>query len=54
MRQGNDYGTQYRSGIYYYNEKQKEEAENSKQLFQKVVIWDVISWFSKQVVGILL
>ena len=24
MRQGNDQGTQYRSGIYYYNEMQKE------------------------------
>src|SRR4029077_14967427 len=27
MRQGNDVGTQYRSGIYYVDEKQKEAAE---------------------------
>ena len=36
MRQGNDSGTQYRSGIYYYNDKQKEEAEQSKILYEKV------------------
>jgi peptide-methionine (S)-S-oxide reductase len=27
MRQGNDVGTQYRSGIYYYDERQKAAAE---------------------------
>ena len=26
-RQGNDAGTQYRSGIYYHTEEQKKEAE---------------------------
>ena len=30
MRQGNDVGTQYRSGIYYYSEAQKKAAEASK------------------------
>lgn len=30
MRQGNDVGTQYRSGIYYANEAQKAAAEASK------------------------
>jgi peptide-methionine (S)-S-oxide reductase len=29
-RQGNDVGTQYRSAIFYHNEKQKEAAEKSK------------------------
>ena len=33
-QQGNDMGTQYRSGIYYYNEKQKEEAIETRDIFQ--------------------
>jgi len=35
MRQGNDVGTQYRSGIYYYSEAQREAAERSKEAFQQ-------------------
>lgn len=35
MKQGIDIGTQYRSGIYYYDEEQKEMAEASKDAFQK-------------------
>ena len=35
MRQGNDRGTQYRSGLYYYDEKQKELALLSRDLFAK-------------------
>ena len=34
MRQGNDAGTQYRSGIYYYSDAQKEAAERSRTAFQ--------------------
>ncbi len=34
MRQGNDVGTQYRSGIYYANDAQKETAEASRDRFQ--------------------
>lgn len=34
MRQGNDLGTQYRSGIYYFNEAQHEIAEQTKLCFQ--------------------
>lgn len=33
MRQGNDAGTQYRSGIYYTNEAQKAAAEATKAAF---------------------
>ena len=34
MRQGNDVGTQYRSGIYYFDEAQRQEAERTKAEFQ--------------------
>jgi peptide-methionine (S)-S-oxide reductase len=30
MRQGNDVGTQYRSGIYYFNDAQRAAAEQSR------------------------
>ena len=39
-RQGNDIGTQYRSVIYYHNEKQKEIAINSKKEADKSGYWD--------------
>jgi peptide-methionine (S)-S-oxide reductase len=34
MRQGNDVGTQYRSGIYAFNPEQKAAAEASKAAYQ--------------------
>jgi peptide-methionine (S)-S-oxide reductase len=34
MRQGNDVGTQYRSGIYTYNTTQKDLAEQSKVAYE--------------------
>ncbi len=34
MRQGNDVGTQYRSGIYVFNEEQKRQAEASRDAYQ--------------------
>src|SRR5712691_7307566 len=35
MRQGNDVGTQYRSGIYYADDDQRRAAERSRDAFQK-------------------
>jgi peptide-methionine (S)-S-oxide reductase len=33
MRQGNDVGTQYRSGIYYTDDQQREVAEHATKVF---------------------
>ena len=35
MRQGGDVGTQYRSGIYYYDEAQKGAAERARDAYQQ-------------------
>ncbi|WAR28052.1 MSRA-like protein, partial [Mya arenaria] len=37
-RQGNDWGTQYRSGIYYYSDEQRDEALASKDEYEKLLI----------------
>lgn len=37
MRQGNDAGTQYRSGIYTYSESQKQLAIASRDVYQKAL-----------------
>ncbi|MCW2596978.1 MAG: peptide-methionine (S)-S-oxide reductase [Pseudonocardiales bacterium] len=37
MRQGNDVGTQYRSGIYYFDEEQRATAEKAKALFSETL-----------------
>ena len=37
MRQGNDVGTQYRSGIYTTSDAQRQAAETSKAAYQKVL-----------------
>ncbi|MEP7126670.1 MAG: peptide-methionine (S)-S-oxide reductase MsrA [Byssovorax sp.] len=37
MRQGNDAGTQYRSGIYAHGEAQKKAAEASRDAYQKAI-----------------
>ena len=37
MRQGNDVGTQYRSGIYVENEQLRQAVMNSKEQYQVVL-----------------
>lgn len=37
MRQGNDIGTQYRSGIYTYNDEQMQFAQTSKHHYQQAL-----------------
>jgi peptide-methionine (S)-S-oxide reductase len=37
MRQGNDVGTQYRSGIYYYSDEQRAAAERTRDEYQRAL-----------------
>lgn len=38
MSQGNDVGTQYRSGVYCYGESQLQSAEDSRVAFQRALL----------------
>ena len=38
MRQGNDVGTQYRSGIYTYSDEQQNAAQRAHDLYQQALI----------------
>ena len=50
MRQGNDRGTQYRSGIYTYSKEQKELALKTKEYYQKVLLAAGLSDITSEVI----
>ena len=37
MRQGNDVGTQYRSGVYYFGDQQRAAAERTRDEYQRAL-----------------
>jgi peptide-methionine (S)-S-oxide reductase len=49
MRQGGDVGTQYRSGIYYYSEAQKEAAERSRDAYQQQLTAAGYGWITTEI-----
>lgn len=51
MRQGNDRGTQYRSGIYIYNASQRLVAEESKQRYQTALAARDFGVITTEIVG---
>ena len=50
MRQGNDVGTQYRSGIYTFTAEQKKKAEASRALFQKELARNGIGAITSEII----
>ena len=50
MRQGNDVGTQYRSGIYVFSEAQREEALASRDRYQAALAADGFGQITTEIV----
>jgi len=50
MRQGNDRGTQYRSGIYCYTDKQKKIADESAKKFQAILTQNGLDSISTEII----
>ena len=50
MQQGNDKGTQYRSGIYYLTEQQKQVAESVKCQYQQLLLKDSMPDITTEIV----
>ncbi|MDH5633964.1 MAG: peptide-methionine (S)-S-oxide reductase MsrA [Gammaproteobacteria bacterium] len=49
MRQGNDVGTQYRSGIYYYSGSQRQLAEQTRDAYQQALQSSAIGIISTEI-----
>ena len=50
MRQGNDVGTQYRSGIYAYSQEQRQAALASKDAYQKLLKQAGYVWITTEII----
>ncbi len=50
MRQGNDVGTQYRSGVYYFDAEQQQIAEESKEAYQRILASSRLGTITTEVV----
>jgi peptide-methionine (S)-S-oxide reductase len=50
MRQGNDRGTQYRSGIYTYSVQQKEQALALKEKYQQALLKNNLSMITTEII----
>jgi peptide-methionine (S)-S-oxide reductase len=49
MRQGNDLGTQYRSGIYWYSASQRQAAEASRDAYQNALSQARLGWITTEI-----
>ena len=50
MQQGNDRGTQYRSGIYTYSDEQKAQAFKTREQYQKVLLAAGLSMITSEII----
>lgn len=51
MRQGNDTGTQYRSGIYTYDKEQQCAAENSMKRYQEALAQSGLGTITTEIIN---
>ena len=51
MQQGNDRGTQYRSGIYTYSDEQKDQAFKTREQYQKALLAAGLSMITSEIIA---